>query len=129
MIAQDDTQFAEQAKQSIAILTKKEDKRELALQWSKTSERKVYAQLLRELMTLDARPELKKITCPATVLHSFDENANAPEEYARNLYTSAYTNLDGVRLHGIGDSFHFIMWDQPEKFLDTLKAALPVPTE
>jgi pimeloyl-ACP methyl ester carboxylesterase len=124
MIAQDETQFAEQVKQSIAILTRHQANRETALEWSKTSDRKVYAQLLREVMTLDARPELKKIRCPVTVMYAFDENANAPEERARKLYETAYADLDGVHLHGVADSFHFIMWDQPEAFLDALNDAL-----
>lgn len=129
LIAQNETQFAEQAKRSIAILTKQETKRELALQWSKTSDRKVYAQFLRELMSHDARSELKEIRCPVTVIYPFDEGANVTEERVRGLYSTAYKDLDGVRLRGIADSFHFIMWDQPEKLLNTLNGALPASSK
>ena len=124
LIAQNETQFVEQAKRSIAILTKRETKRELALQWSKTSDRKVYAQLLRELMSHDARPELKEIRCPVTVIYPFDEGVNVTEERVRGLYSTAYKELDGVRLRGIADSFHFIMWDQPEKLFRDLAESL-----
>jgi pimeloyl-ACP methyl ester carboxylesterase len=129
LIAQNETQFAEQVKRSIAILTKQEAKKELALQWSTTSDRKVYAQLLRELMTHDARPELKKVRCPVTVIYPFDEGANVTEDRVRGLYRTAYSDLEGVRLQGIADSFHFIMWDQPEKFLSRLNAALPTSSK
>ena len=129
LIAQNETQFAEQAKRSIAILTKQQTKRELALQWSNASDRRVYAQFLRELMTHDARSELKTIRCPVTVIYPFDEGANVTEDRVRGLYRTAYTDLDGVRLHGIADSFHFIMWDQPETFLNTLNAVLPASSK
>jgi len=125
MIAQNETQFAEQAKRSIAILTKQETKRELALQWSTTSDRKVYAQFLRELLTNDARSELKMIRCPVTVIYPFDEGANVTEDRVRGLYRTAYTDLNGVRLHGVAESFHFIMWDQPEQLIKILNEALP----
>ncbi len=115
-----------QAKGSIAILTKQKKMRELALQWSKTSDRTVYAQLLCEVMNHDARPELKEIRCPMTTIYPFDEGANVTEERVRELYSTAYKDLDDARLCGIADSFHFFMWDQPEKLFKELAKSLSV---
>ncbi|HUG67226.1 MAG TPA: alpha/beta hydrolase [Pirellulaceae bacterium] len=115
-VAMNETQFEEQSRQGIAIQTKQQEGKDLLLKWSKASDRKAYAQIFRELMAYDARAELLKVTSPVTVIYVFDEAAKVPEDYVRQLYTSAYANLKGVRLHGVADSFHFIMWDQPESF-------------
>lgn len=121
----DDAQFEDQAKSSIAILTKQQERRDLLLKWSKESDRKAYSQFMRETMAYDARPELKNITCPVIVIYAYDEAMPVPEAQVIQLYTSAYADLKDVRFRPVLDSFHFIMWDQPEEFLKTLNEVLP----
>ena len=111
MVNLDDIQFEQQAKSSASILTKDDEKKGLLLKWSKESDRKVYAQIFREVMAYDARPDLNKITCPVLVVYAYDKTMNVPEAQLAQLYANAYANVKGVRIRRVADSFHFIMWD------------------
>ena len=124
MLSLDDMQFEQQAKSSASILTKDDKKKKLLLQWSKESDRKAYAQIFREIMAYDARPELNKITCPVLVVYAYDKAMFVPEAQLAQLYANAYANVKGVRIQRVADSFHFIMWDQPERFQKTLNEVL-----
>jgi pimeloyl-ACP methyl ester carboxylesterase len=129
MAGLDDQKFEEQAKSSVSILTKSDEKKKLLLKWSKESDRKVYAKYLREVMAYDARPELKTITCPVTVLYAYDEALGVPESQLKLLYSTAYANLKTVSIKSVPGSFHFIMWDQPKDFYRKVKEVLvPVTT-
>ena len=124
MVSLDDMQFEQQVKSSASILTKNDEKKALLLKWSKESDRKAYAQILREVMAYDARPELNKITCPVLVVYAYDKAMNVPEAQLAQLYANAYANVKGVHIQRVADSFHFIMWDQPERFQKTLNEVL-----
>ncbi len=124
LLSADDEQFAKQAASSAAILTKDPEKRKLLLKWSQNSDRSYYAQYFRELLSYDARPELKNITCPVTVFYAYDEAMGAPKEQLNQLYTAAYANLDGVNIQEISGSYHFIMWDQPKRFILVIQKEL-----
>ncbi len=124
MLAQDDEQFEARAKQSLNVLTKDETQRDQALKWSTESDRKLYAQLFRELMTTDARPELDRVKCPVTVIFAFDEDAGVTQEHVQAIYSKAYEGLEGLELKGVDDSYHFIMWDQLDSLMELLDDAL-----
>jgi pimeloyl-ACP methyl ester carboxylesterase len=124
MAGLNDVQFEQQAKSSVSILTKSDEKKVLLLKWSKESDRKTYAKYLREIMAYDARPELKGITCPVTVLYAYDGAMGVPEAQLNLLYTTAYANLKTGSIKSVPGSFHFIMWDQPQRFYAMVKEAL-----
>jgi pimeloyl-ACP methyl ester carboxylesterase len=117
-------QFEQQAKSSVSILTKSDEKKEQLLKWSKESDRKVYAKYLSEMMAYDARPELKTIACPVTVFYSYDEAMRVPEAQLKLLYSTAYENLKTVSIKSVSGSFHFVMWDQPKDFYTMMKEVL-----
>lgn len=123
----DDEGFARQVKSSAAILTKSDEKKDLLLNWAKTSDRKLYAKYFRELMAYDARPEIKTITCPVTVLQAYDEAMRIPEAQLKQVYTNAYADLKTVSIKPIPGSLHFIMWDQPKAFNEAVKEILGAP--
>jgi pimeloyl-ACP methyl ester carboxylesterase len=124
LIGLDDGQFEQQAKSSVSILTKSDEKKELLLKWSKESDRKVYAKYLREIMAYDARPELKTIACAVTVLYAHDRAMGVPEAQLKLIYTNAYATLQTVSIKSVPGSFHFIMWDQPKDFYRMVKEVL-----
>jgi len=126
LLALAEEQFEQQVRASTAILTKQDDKKELLLKWSKSSDRKIYASYLKEVMSYDARPDLRGISCPVIVIHAYDEAMRVPQERLHQLYTTAYSKLKRVSIETIPGSFHFIMWDQPEHFILTAKEALEV---
>ena len=124
LLALDEQQFEQQAKASIAVMTKQDNKKELLLKWSKSSDRKIYANYLKEVISYDARLDLEGVSCPVTVIHAYDETVRVPQERMVQLYTTAYAKLKGVSIKTISGSFHFIMWDQPEIFISTVKEAI-----
>ena len=51
-------------------------------------------------------------------------NPFAPRDRVEPLYVAAYAGLPQAKLTVIEDSFHFIMFDQPEAFEAALRAGL-----
>jgi len=93
------------------------------IRWSKTSDRRVVAQGMYDVMVMDMRPQLSAMTTPVTVLYAASPRGDRPAAAdARNL--AAYGALPGVKLKRIDDSRHFIMFDQPEVFAREVDAFL-----
>lgn len=85
------------------------------LDWMRASDPKTLGEALVEDATTDFRPDLKALTAvPVTVLYAV---ANAETKaMADGLYREAYKSLPNAKLVPVGDSEHFIMLDQPERF-------------
>lgn len=99
------------------------DRRANLIRWSKTSDRRVVAQGMYDVMTMDMRPNLPAMTTPVTVLYAASPRGDRPEAAdARNK--AAYGALPGVKLRRIDDSRHFIMYDQPDVFAREVDAFL-----
>ena len=94
------------------------------LDWSMTSDRRVVAQVMSEVMITDARPRLPAITAPVTVLYAYDPAMGRPAEAVDQLYAGAYAGLSAANLKRIDESFHFIQIDQPEAFATEVSAFL-----
>lgn len=110
--------------QSAAILAKSPDARARIADWSRASDRNVVADAMLDIMTTDLRPELSDVSVPVTVLYAHDPMMGMPASRADALYETAYSYLPSADLQRIDGSFHFIMDDQPEAFIDALRAAL-----
>lgn len=123
-LALNEAQFAQQAGAANAILTQQSSKIPTLVQWAKDSDRKAYAQMMREVMSRDARSELAKVQAPLTVIYAFDEAMQRPVAQLEQLYKTTYTNAQQLTLKRINNSFHFIMWDQPERLNQNLRATL-----
>ncbi|PID61532.1 MAG: hypothetical protein CSB44_06995 [Gammaproteobacteria bacterium] len=124
ILKMNESQFEAQAKRSAAMLTKSDDKAELLLEWSRASDRDVYAQVMREVMAYDGREEIADIECPVTVIYAFDEEMPLSEERLHQFYQDAYAQVDDLGLVQVDDSFHFVMWDQPQAFYARLNEVL-----
>ena len=59
-----------------------------------------------------------------TVLYAYDGAMGVPEAQLKLLYSTAYANMKTVRIKSIPGSFHFIMWDRPQRFYTMVKEAL-----
>ena len=124
LLQMNEVQFEAQAKRSASILTKASDKVKLLLEWSRTSDRNAYAQMIREVMAYDGRTETIDIESPVIVIYAFDKKMPLSKGQLYQLYRDAYANIKNVQLVPIENSFHFIMWDQPKAFYDSLNKAL-----
>jgi pimeloyl-ACP methyl ester carboxylesterase len=112
------------AQQNMSSMVKTEAMRSLAVDDAHRSDRGMAARALHELITTDLRPELKNITVPVRVLYVRSPATPLNEAQTDAVYRSGYANLRGATLTRVPDSYHFIMFDQPERFAAELKAFL-----
>jgi len=93
------------------------------LEWLKASDVTTVGEALVEDATTDVRGDLPSLTkVPVTVLYAA---ANAQfKPMADGLYREAYKSLPGVKLVPVEGSEHFIMLDQPERFVQEVEAFL-----
>lgn len=88
------------------------------------SDRKVVSATFRELIVTDLRPELPRITAPATILYVNPANTGLTNEQVDAIYQASYTGLADVKLVRVPDSAHFIMFDNADRFVSELTAFL-----
>ncbi len=124
MMAQSDEVFAQRQRQTMANLTKTPDGVETALADSLASDRAVVAEAMAEVMVRDARAEIPAIAAPVTVLQAYDAAMPIPKEAYLGLWQTAYAPLKGVTIKVVENSYHFIMWDQPQALADAVTAFL-----
>ena len=82
----------------------------------------VVARATHELALIDLTPDLPRIAAPLTVAYASLDSTRRASDDAR--YRAAYARKKGAKLVRIDDSGHMIMYDQPAKFRDALKAFL-----
>jgi pimeloyl-[acyl-carrier protein] methyl ester esterase len=81
-------------------------------------DRQVLAQSLYEVMTIDLRPRLPRITAPVTVVYGWSSDRNSPRGHADSLFRSAYARLPGPAVfERIEGAEHMVMIDQPTRFV------------
>lgn len=95
-----------------------------ALEDSAKSDTDVSARAYRELVVTDLRPELSRITAPTTVLYVTPKGVPLSDAQMDGYYRASYATLNGATLTRIPDAAHFIMWDQPARFQQEVKAFL-----
>lgn len=116
LLSATDAQFASQQQQALARLVKTDAVREQLVNATLTSDRQTLADATFEIMTLDLRPQLPNIRVPVSVFYAWDPLYGIPAAQVDALYSSAWGALKGVKLTRIDNSFHFMMYDQPEAF-------------
>jgi pimeloyl-ACP methyl ester carboxylesterase len=70
------------------------------------------------------RGELPKMSAPTTVLYVTPKGMPASDAQFDHVYKAAYAGAKEVTLKRVADSAHFIMWDQPHRFEEEVKAFL-----
>jgi pimeloyl-ACP methyl ester carboxylesterase len=80
-------------------------------------DRQVLAQSLYEVMTIDLRPRLSRITAPVTVVYGWSPDHNSPRGHADSLFRTAYARLPApATFERIEGAEHMVMIDQPTRF-------------
>lgn len=121
VLAMNTEAFNAMAEQMASGMTSKEDKRTLIKDWILMADRNTYVYGYTDLMKLDLRGPVANIKAPVSILA-----ATLPygEENAKKTYEEQYKNLEGYTVKYAKDSAHFIMYDQPEWLLSTIKSEL-----
>ncbi|MFT3996650.1 MAG: alpha/beta hydrolase [Asticcacaulis sp.] len=115
---------AAMAEQTLAGMIKTPSLRAGPVKHSLDSDPATSGQAMYDLITTDLRPELKQITVPLRVLWVVPAGAPLTAQQLDGYYRLSYANAPNVTLKQIADSYHFIMFDQPEVFQAELKAFL-----
>lgn len=105
-------------------MMKTAEKRPTMVAWSVATDRKVMAQAAYDIMTADARPGLATLKVPVTVLYAWDETMRVPPERVDGMYAAAYAGAPNLKLVRVDGAYHFIMYDQPERFTAEVKTFL-----
>lgn len=105
-------------------MMKSEAQRPTMVQWSMATDRQVMAQAAYDIMTTDGSAGLATLKVPVTVLYAWDETMGQPTERVDGMYKAAYAKGPSVKLVRVDGAYHFIMFDQPERFSAEVKTFL-----
>lgn len=109
---------------SVARLVKTPAARAAVVDAALRSDRTTVAHASYELMTTDLRPELERIRVPVQVIYAWDPFYGVPAADVDSRFRGAYAGLAKARFTRIDDSFHFVMLDQPQRFVEALRRSL-----
>lgn len=126
MLAQSPEQYRAQQTSTMPMMTTNQMKLPLAVEWSMESDRMTTALAMYELMTTDFRQELTEIKTPIMVLGAWysGKNFGLTEESVRENFKSQYKLAQNVQIEMAPTGHHFIMWDNPEWFMEKISAFL-----
>jgi pimeloyl-ACP methyl ester carboxylesterase len=91
---------------------------------SARSDSNLVARATHELALLDLAGDLPKIAVPFTVVYATPPARRADPAATVRIYQAAYRPARNARLVPIADSGHMIMYDQPARFREAVKAFL-----
>ncbi len=109
-------QFAAGQQRTAATLVLTPALRQTMIDWSLASDRKVMSRAMYDVMTTDARPGLAAMTTPVTVLYAWDASIGVTAEQSDAFWGGFYAPLPSVKMVRVDGAYHFIMFDQPERF-------------
>lgn len=110
--------------QTIAGMIKTPSFHTASMKYALDSDPKTSGQAMYDLITTDLTAELSRITVPLHVLWVVPANSPVSAEQMGEYYRISYRNAPNATIREVKDSYHFIMFDQPEVFQSELKAFL-----
>lgn len=121
MLEMKDEAFNGMATQMASGMTSNSEKQKLIRDWILMADRKTYVYGYTDLMKLDLRETIANIKAPVSILA-----ATLPygEETVKKTYEGQYKSLKNYSIKFAKDSAHFIMYDQPEWLINTIKQEL-----
>ncbi len=117
-----DSIFAMQQQQTLQTMVTDKQQAALAAGWTLQSDRPTLAQAMYELMTTDLCDEIAAIQVPVLVMGSWYGARSygvTREMVAANL-RAQYQNVANCRIILADTALHFIMWDEPAWFINSL---------
>jgi pimeloyl-ACP methyl ester carboxylesterase len=85
--------------------------------WMKIADRKTYVYGYIDMLNLDLRKEIAKIKIPVVILAATNPDLSTVQK----TYKTQYENLPSVKIYYAANSAHFVMYDQPEWFMEKVK--------
>lgn len=116
LLEMDSTKFAAMAKQSAAFMTLKKEKQEQLMHWIQVADRATYVYGYIDMLKLDLREDIAKITVPVVILAATYPDRKVIEQ----TYNNQYRQLPGKTIFYADNAAHFVMYDQPVWFLQKI---------
>lgn len=122
ILEMDAEEFSKMATQMASGMTLNIEKQTQIKEWMLQADRETYVYGYTDLLKLDLRDDISKITIPVTVLAATHPYG---KEMAQSTYEVQYKNLKAYEIEFAEGSAHFIMYDRPAWFLNQIKKRLP----
>lgn len=120
MLAMDQKAFNAMNSQSTSYMCLNKDKQKTINEWMSIADRKTYVYGYIDMLNLDLRKEISKIKIPVVILAATNPDLTT----VQNTYKAQYENLPSVKIDYAANSAHFVMYDQPEWFIEKVKLEL-----
>ena len=121
LLDMDANSFEAMASQMAGNMSLNKEKHAIIKEWMLKADRKTYVYGYTDLLKLDLRETIAKITIPVTILAATKPYG---EHVVKKTYEEQYKNLDDYSIKFAKESAHFIMFDQPKWLLSAIKAEL-----
>ena len=121
LLAMNDADFEAMAQQMASSMTKEKLNQEKIKNWMIQADRETYVYGYTDLLKLDLREDLAKINSPVTILAATEPYGL---DMAKSTYELQYKALAEYTIEFANGSSHFMMYDQPQWFIENLKNAL-----
>lgn len=120
MLQMDKNSFDTMNLQSVAYMCLNKEKHEVISNWMSIADRKTYVHGYIDMLNLDLRKEIAKIKIPVVILAA----TSLGIDVVKNTYATQYQNLPTVKILYAENAAHFVMYDQPDWFIENVKLAL-----
>lgn len=120
LLSMNDSDFKEMASQMAAFMSLNKDKHTQITDWMLEADRNTYVYGYTDLLKLDLRETIENIKIPVVLLAATYPN----KEIVKANYDKQYARLKNLTVFYADDSAHFIMYDQPEWFMNHIKKQL-----
>lgn len=124
MLSTSDSLFIQQQKMMMPTMITDSINIQLATKWSIQSDRNTMAQAIYELMTTDLRNDIEKVKIPILVFGSWygAKDYGITKETVRANYKNQFSKADNCEIKVAETAKHFIMWDEPKWFINSVQA-------
>ena len=117
MLQMPDEQFVAMTNNMATYMTSNTEKQPMLKEWFSKVDRKTWVYGYTDLLKTDLRTDIANIKVPVSIITAKNPNMPGVEE---NI-NQQYKNISNKTLYFAENSLHFIMFDQPEWFNNTLK--------
>ncbi|WP_040252965.1 alpha/beta fold hydrolase [Psychroserpens mesophilus] len=121
LLDMDEKSFDAMATQMAFGMALNKDKHEQIKEWIIKTDRETYVYGFTDLLKLDLREAIARITIPVVILAATKPYG---EDVVKITYEEQYKNLTAYSISYAKESAHFIMYDQPDWLLQHIKKAL-----
>jgi pimeloyl-ACP methyl ester carboxylesterase len=120
MLTMDQNAFNAINSQLTSYMCLNKEKQKTINDWMNSTDRKTYVYGYIDMLNLDLRKEISKIKIPVVILAATNPDLTTVQK----TYKDQYENLPSAKILYASKAAHFIMYDQPEWFIENVKSEL-----